>query len=154
LMLSGVLPDARRRQIAYAVIASSLLIAVVACFATWPLISRAPSRSGVPLPVLILMGVLLFGLVVSTVQMRQRLITRFNYDGATLYYQTLARPEPQSRATIELQKIDDWRGRGGSFGYILVFRDGQKLNVDRSMSNSGPLIAQLQQDRWPETLSV
>ena len=148
-MISGTLADARRRQMTYGVIVISLLIAFAAFMITQSMIEHMPSKRSMPAPVILMMLAVLAGAVISLVLTRRRLITKFDYDGSTLYFQTLSRPEPQTRQMIELHKVTEWRGRGGLFGYILVFRDGQKLNVDLTMANGPQLIAQIQHDRWP-----
>jgi hypothetical protein len=152
-MLSGTLPEHRRKAVTPVFIVMFVLLVFFTAIAFHKLIWYVPSgHERDPRAVmaeLILFDTMFIAFVIGHFQVRSRLITEFDYDGSVLHFQTIGRPEPQSRSIHELHEIVDWRTRGGRMGFILSFRDGQKLNVDISISTCPELIACMQRDRWP-----
>ena len=49
----------------------------------------------------------------------------------------------QTRDVTEIASIRDWRGRSGTLGYRLVFRDGRKAYLENCVSNAMALADQL-----------
>ncbi len=145
--ISGALPDSRRKLFVYGSMAAFIVVGTFSALTMWPLVSRIHS---IPLPILLLYGAISAMAIASYLQVRNRVITQFDYDGSTLYYRTAGHPETRTLPMVDLHKIKDWRTKGGTLGFILVFRDGQKLNVDFALANSDALIARLRKDRWPE----
>jgi hypothetical protein len=93
---------------------------------------------------------------------QRRIIAECIYDGCTLQFSTVGRPEPEMRPILELSQIEEWRqeGRfsaGGLLGYRLTFRDSsgrkQKLYVQLSLPSAGELVRRLEADRWPDHAS-
>jgi len=83
----------------------------------------------------------------SQIWFQRRIIAEFRYDGVTLQFQTLAMQHPQIRPLADITCIREWRGgRGGSLGHRLLFREGQKLYLEFSVSNSFELVSRLRAD--------
>ncbi len=146
LMLSGRMSDSQQRRIRWAWIAPLPVLAFM-LFAMYHSMT-APVRSGRDLgwPGTLLIGWIPIGLIYLSLRARRRVITQFDYDGATLRYQTVDNPRGASRAMDQLHKLDEWRNRAGRIGYILVFRDGAKLTLSLQIDQAQELIAKLQQD--------
>ncbi len=146
-MLSGTMSNSQQRRIRWAWIAPLPVLA----FMLFAMVHSmtAPVRSGRDLgwPGYLLLGWIPIGLIYLALRARRRVITHFDYDGATLRYQTVDHPGGASRAALELHKIDEWRNRAGRIGYILVFRDGGKLTLSLQIEHAQELITKLQQDR-------
>ncbi len=66
----------------------------------------------------------------------RRIISEFAFDGRSFQFRTLGRSAPQTRELSEIAEVRDWRGRGGPFGYRLIFRDGARAYLEYSISNS------------------
>lgn len=147
LMLSGTMSDSQRRRVRWAWVAPLPVLAFM-LFATYHSMT-APIRSGRDLgwPGYLLIGWIPLALIYLALRARRRVITHFDYDGATLRYQTIDCPGDASRAMDQLHKIDEWRNRAGRIGYILVFRDGARLTLSLQIDQAQELIAKLQQDR-------
>jgi hypothetical protein len=73
----------------------------------------------------------------------RRLVSEFTYDGSAFKFRTLGRQDEQVRAAGEIENITLWRGRGQPLGYLLLFTDGQKAYLQRSVSNATPLAAEI-----------
>jgi hypothetical protein len=74
---------------------------------------------------------------------QRRIITEFTFDGSALRFTTLGNSEAQTRALPEIVAVREWRGRGGSLGHRLAFRDGGKAYLSYSVSNATALAEQL-----------
>jgi hypothetical protein len=154
LMISGRMSDSQQRRIRWAWIAPLPVLAFM-LFAMYHSMT-APVRSGRDLgwPGTLLIGWIPIGLIYLSLRARRRVITHFDYDGATLRYQTINCPGGASRAIAEIYKIDEWRNRAGRIGYILVFRDGAKLTLSLQIDHAEELITKLQRDRWPIPIAL
>jgi hypothetical protein len=75
----------------------------------------------------------------------RRIVCEFDYDGATLQFRTLGIQQTQVRPLADIAQVKEWRGRGGTRGYRLVFRDDWKVYLEYSVANSIALANQL---RW------
>jgi hypothetical protein len=60
-------------------------------------------------------------------------VREFTYDGRRLQFRTLTCPAERVRDLHEVADIRRFEGRGGSCGYCLQFRDGQKIYFDYSL---------------------
>ena len=67
---------------------------------------------------------------------RRRIITEFIYDESALRFRTLGIGEMQVRDVKEIAGLSEWRGRGGILGYRVHFRDGAKVYLQSSVTNS------------------
>jgi hypothetical protein len=85
------------------------------------------------------------GLIAMLLRSRRRIVTEFTYDGRALRFCTLGAPEMQIRDLSEIDKIQDWQGRGGSMGYRFRFRDGAKIYVEYAVSNAVTLAETIRQ---------
>jgi hypothetical protein len=92
------------------------------------------------------MIVLGLGFIGSGMRFWKRLIKEFNYDGRTLTFNTLARPETQVRDVSAIEEVGGWTGRGRPLGYCIKFRDGAKLYLQNGVSNAAPLAERLRYD--------
>jgi len=95
-----------------------------------------------------IMLIALFG-AVSTIWFWKRIVIEFSYDGEALRLRTLGAPEMQTRAIQEIVEVGDWRGRGGSQGYKIRFRDGQKAYLQFGVPNADRLAGQIRRDIRP-----
>ena len=91
---------------------------------------------------LVFMAVASFGIGMQ-LWFRRRLVKEFSYEGRALRYRTLGTAELQTRDLSEIAEIGDWRGRGGSLGYRLRFRDGEKIYLQHGVSNSAAAAEQI-----------
>lgn len=73
----------------------------------------------------------------------RRIISEFAFDGRSFQFRTLGRSRRQTRELSDIAAVRDWRGRGGPFGYRLIFRDGTKAYQEYSVSNSMAVAEQL-----------
>ena len=72
---------------------------------------------------------------ISTWWLWRRLVVEFTYDGRALRFRTLGRPQMELRDVSEIVQMKDWRGRGGSMGYKIKFRDGAKIYLQFGTPN-------------------
>jgi hypothetical protein len=70
--------------------------------------------------------------VVSMVRGLKTNVREFSYDGRLLQFRTLTCSAEKIRERAEIAEIRRFEGRGGSCGYCLRFRDGQKIYFDNS----------------------
>ncbi len=149
-MIRGRMSESQRRRIRWAWIWPLPVLAII-LFAMYHGMT-APARSARDLgwPGTLLVAWIPIGLIHLALRARRRVITEFEYDGVTLRYQTVDRPNGASRATDELHEIRPWRNRAGQIGYILVFRDGTRLTLSLQVEGAQELADRLQRDRWPQ----
>jgi len=145
-MISGTMSDSQRRRIRWAWLSPLPVMAIILIGLYFNL--QKPVHTGRDLgwPMYLIVGWIPIGMLYLAISQRRAMITQFEYDGATLRYQTIDRSTWASRRTDELDKISNW-GSGGRIGYILVFRDGAKLTLLLQIDQAQLLIAKLQQDR-------
>jgi hypothetical protein len=120
-MLSGTLPEYRRKAVPPVLIGMFVLLVFFTAIALHILIWHVHSGRGRDprevVSALILFAAAFIAAVIGQFQLRSRLITEFDYDGSVLHFQTLSRPEPRSRSIQELHEIIEWRTRGGPDGF-------------------------------------
>jgi hypothetical protein len=68
------------------------------------------------------------------------IISEFRYDGSKLRFRTVGNREPQTLHLTDIVSLREWKGRGGPVGYRLQSRDGNKLYLEHSVSNSITLV--------------
>ena len=74
---------------------------------------------------------------------RRRIIDEFSWEGRALRFHTLGASEAEIRDVFEINKIGDWRGRGGSLGYKIVLRDGRKYYLPCGIPNAPQAAAEI-----------
>jgi hypothetical protein len=96
-------------------------------------------ESGAPRPALFFSFLFIAFVCVAIggqVSFRRRIVKEFTYDGYTLQFSTLGTAMPQTRALSEIAGLREWKGRGGSFGYRIAFRDGKKIYLQYGIPNA------------------
>ena len=86
---------------------------------------------------------------ISTWWFWRRLIVEFTYDGRALRFRTLGKPRMELRDASEIAELGDWRGRGGSIGYKIKFRDGAKAYLQFGTPNASILAESLRSGLRP-----
>jgi hypothetical protein len=81
--------------------------------------------------------------IISMVRGLRAQVREFSYDGRLLRFRTLTRSAEQIRDRHEIAEIRRLEGRGGSCGYCLRFRDGQKIYFDYYSSQVAAMAEQL-----------
>jgi len=146
-MISGRLSANRQRTLRNMFLVPVALLAFIAIAIVVRI--QHPSRRD-PWPAFVFMGSIPAMMLYFMAQNRKRAVSQFEYDGATLRYETLSRSRSEAFSKDELREIQPLRSRSGQRGYVLVFRTGAQLNIDFEVEHSRDLIKQLRQDRWPE----
>jgi hypothetical protein len=128
-VILGVMSQARRW---YYRIACGLLCVSCICVA----LMTAPPAS------FVFLGVALLA-VAFQLWIERRIIAEFLLDRRALQFRTLATSRTQTREVRDIAAVVEWRGAGAFSGYQLVFRDGARAYLERSVANSGLLADQL-----------
>jgi hypothetical protein len=139
-MISGAMPNWRQY---FHRIAGGFMCFLFVCLGALSVrfLANAPHR-GILIP-----GVLFVTMAALSIGMQvwfhQRMISEFAFDGRSFQFRTLGRSRRETRELSDITAVRDWRGRGGQFGYRLVFRDGARAYLEYSVSNSMAVAEQL-----------
>jgi hypothetical protein len=109
------------------------------------LLAAAARPNKAPILASLIMLALATSAIAGQFWFQRRIVCEFDYDGLTLQFRTLGIPQTHVRPLAEIAQVKEWRGRGGPIGYRLVFREGRKVYLEYSVTNSIALANQL---RW------
>ena len=73
----------------------------------------------------------------------------FTCDDSSFQFRKVRRAQAETRALSEVVKIREASGRGGPIGYEVVFRDGQKVFLERRLPNAQAAADWLRSHRQP-----
>ncbi len=155
-MITVAMPEWRRALYRAAPLLCLGLFLLIEWLVTGPILSRL----FVPPRILFMMVFLLppapLAVLAAAGWFARRIIAECSYDGSTLRFTTVGRPDEEVRPILDLSDIDEWREYRSRFGFQsligfrLRFRDRQKRYLDLSVPNARELIVRLQSDRWPQ----
>ena len=114
-----------------------LLFAGFGVLTVYPLLRPAASQPGKWLWIASLVYAAIAGMgIVLQFWFQTSIIGEFHLDEHTFRFRPLGRSTMQTRTLSEIANVREWRGRGQSLGYALVFRDGSKAYLQYCVSNS------------------
>lgn len=94
---------------------------------------------------LVLMAVSILAIVIQF-RFRKRMIKEFSYDGRALRFNTLGSPLQEIRDLSEIEKLSEWRGRGGTQGYKIRLRAGKTVYLSNAVTNSREVAVRIWKD--------
>ena len=145
-MIAGIMPRWLRYSHTLGLVFMGLLFVTFSLFTLGLLFPAGGGGQAPVVPGSGLVMVLIPALVVGTqLWFRHRLVSEFSFDGRLLRFRTLGLAETQTRDVLEIAELSDWRGRGGSLGYRLRFRDGAKIYLQYRVSNASAVAEQIRQ---------
>ena len=143
-MISGVMPKWHRGVQTFAFAFLSLLFGGLG-LVSLRLLFFGPRESANKAAVFgsLVMLALSASLIGMNMWFRRRIVDEFSYDGRALRFRTLGAPAVQTRDVSEIAAVSLWQGRGGSHGYRIRFRDGEKIFLQNTVPNSGEAAEQI-----------
>jgi hypothetical protein len=142
-VISGVMPPRARFTHTFGFLVMCLLFAGLLAYDADVLLQggRVPTK-GVAGSAAAILTVAVLGIGIQ-LWFRRRIITEFAYDENALRFRTLGIAEMQIRHVSEISDFSEWRGRGGILGYRLHFRDGARVYLQFSVTNSKAVLEEI-----------